>query len=107
MFRLLNSRNGQDMDFVTTVAISETDKEYVFYCDGKVTSRCNKVISQVPEFILLTTEIRGYRINSPLKVGEYYDDSATMKTGAIKRRQEGFSDDAFIVDYVRVFDEVK
>ena len=84
-----------------------TEKEYVFYCDGKETSRCNKVISQVPEFILLTTEIRGYRINSPLKVGEYYDDSATMKTGAIKRRQEGFSDDAFIVDYVRVFDEVK
>ena len=30
MHELLNSRNGKKMDFATTVAISETDKDYVF-----------------------------------------------------------------------------
>lgn len=59
---------------------------YVFYCDGEEVSRCNANVSHVPQFILLTTEIQGYRINNPKKV-------------------EGtFVDDAFIVDFVRVFD---
>ena len=34
---------------------------YVFYCDGKEVSRCNKHVSHVPQFILLTTEVQGYR----------------------------------------------
>ncbi len=62
---------------------------YVFYCDGKEISRCNENVSHVPQFILLTTEVRGYRSNNPQKVeGEFIDD-------------------AFIVDHVRVFDKVK
>ena len=62
---------------------------YVFYCDGKEISRASEYVSYVPQFILLTTEIQGYRTNSPAKVGDK------------------FIDDAFIVDYVRVFDRVE
>ena len=60
---------------------------YVFYWDGEEVSRCNANVSHVPQFILLTTEVQGYRSNNPKKV-------------------EGkFVDDAFIVDFVRVFDK--
>lgn len=80
---------------------------YVFYCDGVETSRCNGAISRVPQFILLTTEIRGYRNSRPLKVGEYVENNGSIRNGEIKRRSDVFTDDAFIVDYVRVFDRVK
>lgn len=66
-----------------------SEKEYIFYCDGEIISKADKNVSQVPQFILLTTEVQGYRRNSP-----------TPTLG-------NFTDDAFIVDYVRVFDEVK
>lgn len=62
--------------------------EYIFYCDGQEISRANKDVSQIPQFILITTEVMGYRENDPRKVGDK------------------FIDDAFIVDYVRVFDEI-
>lgn len=62
---------------------------YVFYCDAEEISRCGKNVSHVPQFILLTTEVQGYRSNKPVKVGEK------------------FVDDAFIVDFVRVFDKVE
>ena len=77
---------------------------YVFYCDGKEISRCNQHVSHVPEFLLLTTEVQGYR---------------SVKKGTFKRLGDGcetveppfviqgeFEDDAFICDYVRVFDKV-
>lgn len=69
-----------------------TENEYVFYYDGKETARTNGPISQVPQFILLTTEIQGYRHGDGTKHDE---------------RAERSLDDKFIVDYVRVFDEVK
>lgn len=68
---------------------------YVFYCDGKEVSRTNENVSHVPEFILLTTEIQGYR--KPI------DGSAP----APYEIQGEFVDDAFIVDFVRVYDRVK
>ena len=61
---------------------------YVFYCDGKEVSRTNEHVSHVPQFILLTTEVQGYRISKPYKI------------------DGKFRDDAFIVDFVRVFDKV-
>ena len=84
-----------------------SEDEYVFYCDGKEVSRCTEAISKVPQFILLTTEVRGYRNNTPLKVGEYCKDYSSIRVGTIDKRQDGFTDDAFVVDYVRVYDEVK
>lgn len=63
-----------------------TPDEYVFYCDGEEVSRVTDTVSQVPQFILLTTEIQGWRASKPYPVGEK------------------FTDDCFICDYVRVFD---
>ncbi|MBQ8340731.1 MAG: glycoside hydrolase family 16 protein [Clostridia bacterium] len=69
---------------------------YVFYCDGKEITRCSDHVSHVPEFLLLTTEIQGYR------------KRATDVPGVIKQKIEGeFVDDAFIVDFVRVFDKIE
>ncbi len=60
---------------------------YDFYCDGKLVSHADKNVSHVPQFILLTTEVQGYRSSNPHKIeGE-------------------FKDDAFIADFVRVYDK--
>jgi len=69
----------------------EKDK-YVFYCDGVETSRTTKKISQVEQFILVSTEIEGYRKG----------DCTKPKDGA-----ECVLGDKFIVDYVRVVDEIE
>ena len=78
---------------------------YTFCCDGKVVSRCSENVSHVPQFILLTTEIEGYRslksgkirlLGSSSKVAEEYPFIIKDK----------FEDDAFIVDFVRVFDRI-
>jgi beta-glucanase (GH16 family) len=70
---------------------------YVFYCDGKEVSRCNEHVSHVPQFILLTTEVQGYRWTAERK----------QKAGHVPYEIEGeFVDDAFIVDFVRVFDKI-
>jgi len=66
--------------------------EYVFYCDGKEVSRCSDNVSQVPQFILLTTEVQGYR-------------SSNVKPAPYENQGE-FVDDAFIVDFVRVYDKI-
>ena len=70
---------------------------YVFYCDGKEVSRCNEHVSHVPEFILLTTEVLGYR----------WTDEEREKNGRPFEIKGEFIDDAFIVDFVRVFDRVE
>lgn len=61
---------------------------YVFYCDGKEVSRTSEHISHVPQFILISTEVLGYRESNPRMV------------------KDKFEDDAFIVDFVRVFDKI-
>ena len=63
---------------------------YTFYCDGKEVMSLNDHVSHVPQFILLTTEIQGYRSDRP---------KTTWTEEEIN--------DKFMVDYVRVFDEVK
>ena len=70
---------------------------YVFYCDGKEVSRCNEHVSHVPQFILLTTEVQGYR----------WPEARKKKAGHVPYEIKGeFVDDAFIVDFVRVFDKI-
>lgn len=61
---------------------------YDFYCDGKLVSHADKNVSHVPQFILLSTEVQGYRTSKP-----YVIDGK-------------FKDDAFIADFVRVFDKI-
>lgn len=69
-----------------------TENEYVFYYDGKETARTQKPVSQVEQFILLTTEVKGYRNGDGLRHNEKGEESMG---------------DTFVVDYVRVFDKVK
>lgn len=66
---------------------------YVFYCDGEEVSRCNGHVSHVPEFLLLTTEVVGYRASNAKDPAPYLTNGK-------------FEDDAFIVDFVRVFDRI-
>ena len=77
---------------------------YVFYCDGKEVSRCGEHISQVPQFILLTTEIQGYRSVKSGKVKLLCGGETEEYPFIIKDK---FEDDAFVVDFVRVFDKIK
>ncbi len=67
------------------------EDEYVFYYDGVETSRTKYPVSKVPQFILLTTEVQGYRRGG----GLHHEP-----------RAEKSLDDSFIVDYVRVYDRI-
>ncbi len=69
-----------------------TKDEYVFYFDGKETARTSKPVSQIPQFILLTTEVKGYRNGD----GQRHNEDGEKSLG-----------DSFVVDYVRVFDKAK
>ena len=90
-----------------TFGMHWTENEYVFYCDGEVVSRTSENVSKVPQFILLTTEIKGYRQNEPLKIGEECVSGNAFWIDERKKVSDSFIDDCFVVDYVRVFDEVR
>ena len=65
---------------------------YSFYVDGRLDGRTEgKGISLRPEFVLITTEVTGYRHENHNPVKEAYEAIG----------------DTFLVDYVRVFDIVK
>lgn len=72
------------------VGLDWSEDGYVFYFDGKETSRISAPVSQVEQFILLTTEVKGYR-------------SGNIRTDLTDEERA----DCFMADYVRVFDEVK
>lgn len=63
---------------------------YVFYFDGKETARSLSPVSNVEQFVLISTEVLGYRSNQPKT--EWTEEELN---------------DCFTVDYVRVFDEVE
>ncbi len=64
---------------------------YTFYVDGIEDGHINEYVSKRPEFILISTEVQGYRHDDHLPVKAAYDNQG----------------DTFLVDYVRVFDIVK
>ena len=66
---------------------------YVFYVDGKETWRTDGPVSDTEQFILVSTECQGYR------QGNRDKPSDELKKAVLP--------DAFIVDYVRVFDEAE
>lgn len=90
-----------------TFAMHWTPNEYIFYCDGEVNSRASTHVSQIPQFILLSTEVRGYRAGCPLKIGEKVTKASGLSIIDREECEKTFIDDAFIVDYVRVFDEIE
>jgi len=61
---------------------------YVFYLDGKETARTSEPVSHIDQFIMLSTEIKGYR--KGIIPTEFTDEDLS---------------DCFVADYVRVFDE--
>ena len=65
---------------------------YVFYVDGKASWRIDGPVSDVEQFILVSTECNGYR------GGNRNQPAAILKRAVLP--------DAFIVDYVRVFDKL-
>ncbi len=64
---------------------------YTFYIDGVEDGKITDMQTARPEFILISTEVFGYRLDNHTPV-----DAAFENTG-----------DTFLVDYVRVFDKVK
>ncbi len=68
-----------------------SENGYVYYIDGKESWRVDGPVSHREQFILISTECMGYR----------YSDQPDEK---LKR---AVLPDYFIVDYVRVYDEVK
>ncbi len=61
---------------------------YTFYVDGVEDGHIDSPVSKTPQFILLSTEVNGYRTNEKTATNE-----ARSAVG-----------DTFVVDYVRVFD---
>jgi beta-glucanase (GH16 family) len=64
---------------------------YTFYVDGKEDGRITDYVSKRPEFILISTEVKGYRYESHQPVPAAFDAAG----------------DTFVVDYVRVFDAIR
>ena len=72
-----------------TYGVDWSPEGYVFYVDGKETWRVSEPVSHREQFILVSAECEGYRSGVP---------SEKIKKAKLP--------DYFVVDYVRVFDEV-
>ncbi|MDD4923035.1 MAG: glycoside hydrolase family 16 protein [Bacteroidales bacterium] len=75
-----------------TFGLQWSKSGYIFYVDGKESWRVDGPVSDVEQFLLVSTECNGYRD------GNRDQPSAILKKAVLP--------DAFIVDYVRVFDKV-
>lgn len=64
---------------------------YTYFVDGKEDGKITDFTSRRPNFILISTEVKGYRYEDHKPVKEAFDNVG----------------DTFVVDYVRVFEEVK
>lgn len=63
---------------------------YTFYVDGVEDGHISKYVSHIPEFILISTEVKGYRYEDHTPIPEAFEAIG----------------DKFIVDHVRVFDKI-
>lgn len=63
---------------------------YTFYVDGKEDGKITDKITARPEFILISTEVIGYRKEDHKPVQAAFDNQG----------------DTFLVDYIRVFDKI-
>ena len=84
--------SGLDMSAFHRFGMLWDETGYTFYIDGKEDGHIDQYVSKRPEFILISTEVKGYRHEDHLPVKEAFDI---------------IGKDVFIVDYVRVFDPVK
>ena len=82
---------GLDVSVFHRFGVLWDDRGYTFYIDGREDGHVEGHVSRVPLFVLISTEVRGYRHADHKPVPEAYDAVG----------------DTFLVDYVRVFDEVQ
>ncbi|MDE6471108.1 MAG: hypothetical protein K2L19_08830, partial [Eubacterium sp.] len=75
-----------------------TEKEYIFYINGKETWRTDFGVSQVAEFLLVSVEIAGKDNANP----ENTDNKFTW-AGDIRNNPEKLMPADFVIDYVRVY----
>lgn len=95
-----------------TYAVDWTREGYIFYADGKEVGRqmapeCP--VSEVEEFVLLTTECHGYNRcfhNTHLAAGAA-GDAGVWGGSPVEVLTHAVLPDEFVVDYVRVFDPVE
>lgn len=69
-----------------------TPEGYEIYVDGRLRGKSAKAVSHVPEFVLLTTEAKWYR------------NGRMTGKGVPELEAAAAAGDAFVVDYVRVYD---
>lgn len=81
-------RELDDRNAWHTYGVHWTPTNYVFYIDGKPVWTNSEAVSHTEQFILISTECNGYRNTG----------KSVLPPGAPA--------DSFIVDYVRVYDEV-
>ena len=82
--------DGASTDEFHTFGLLWTEDKYVFYVDGKEDGVVDKNVSGVDQFILISTEPRGYRKEDHRPTAEAFE---AARAG-----------DTFAVDHVRVFD---
>ena len=80
--------DGLDTSVFHTFGLLWDDTGYTFYVDGKEDGKITDFITARPEFILISTEVRGYRFEDHTPVKEAFDNVG----------------DTFLVDYIRVFE---
>ena len=80
-----------DLNCFHTFGMLWTENGYTFYVDGKEDGNISGPVSKIPQFIIISTEVLGYR----------------QKEKTATKEARAAVGDKFIVDYVRVFDEVK
>jgi beta-glucanase (GH16 family) len=80
-------------------AVDWSKNGYVFYADGKEVGRVDAPVSEVEQFILVSTECAGYR-------GDGFSAPKDHKAGTPCELLKEAVPDYFEVDHVRVFDEV-
>lgn len=83
--------SGLDPAEYHTFGLLWSAEGYTFYVDGRKDGEIKKYVSHRPEFILISTEVKGYR--------EAEHRSAPQAFAS--------AGDTFAVDYVRVFDAVE
>lgn len=82
---------GLDPDEFHRFGMLWDENGYTFYIDGVEDGHISEYVSKRPEFILISTEVKGYRYKDHQPVKEAFDF---------------IGKDTFVVDYVRVFDRL-
>lgn len=81
---------GLDIEAFHRFGMLWDENGYTFYVDGVEDGHISQYISKRPEFILISTEVKGYRYEDHKPIQAAYDI---------------IGKDTFVVDYVRVFDK--